>query len=122
MPWEALLSRFVMSFAAIGIASVIYVWLLSWAWRHFQGGVKASITLLAYLLMGAVMVGAFLNILLAESDASMRQGMSYLGTVIALWIGSVAPAFVYIGIQSRGVGPACALVVQDEYDVATRHG
>lgn len=122
MPWEALLSRFVMSFAAIGIASVIYVWLLSWAWRHFQGNLKASFTLLAYLLMGAVMAGAFINILLAESDASMRQGMSYMGTVILLWIGSVAPTFVYISIQSPRLSPASALVAQDEYDVATRHG
>ena len=122
MPWEALLSRFVMSFAAIGIASVIYVWLLSWAWRHFQGSVKASMTLLAYLLMGVVIAGAFINILLAGNDASMRQGMSYLGTVVVLWICAVAPTFIYISVQLPRSHSGSTLAAQDEYDVAAKHG
>lgn len=122
MPWEALLSRFVMSFAGIGIASFIYVWLLSWSWRHFQGSVKASMTLLAYLLMGVVIAGAFINILLAEADASVRHSMSYLGTVTFLWICSVTPTFIYISLQLPRQRSASALVAQDEYDVAARHG
>ncbi|TCS38273.1 hypothetical protein EDC30_1028 [Paucimonas lemoignei] len=122
MPWEALLSRFVMSFAAIGIASFFYVRLLSWAWGHLQGNAKASFTLLAYLLMGVTIGGAFVNILLAEADASARHGMAYLGTVAFLWICSVAPTFLYISAQSPRLRPITPLAAQDDYGVATKHG
>lgn len=74
------------------------------------------------MLMGVVIGGAFVNILLAENDASVRQSMSYLGTVAILWICAVAPTFIYIGMQGSRLGSAGPLAAQDEYDVAAKHG
>lgn len=97
MPWEALVSRFVVSVAATSAASAIFAWILSWSWHNLQDRVKAVFTLLAYMLMVTVIGLSMVNIFLAEQEASLRQSLAYLGIAVILWVCSVVPALIYVG-------------------------
>lgn len=112
MPWEALISRFVVSLAAIAGVSAIYVRMLLWSRRQFKGNLKAIFDLLAYLMMGGVIAASFVGILLAGEESSMRQGIGYLGTVMFLWVCAMVPTYLYIdrfripAVSAVGVIPA----------------